>query len=166
MKKTLRWKIICLNEVYKFSVGYYLTRCIFYVLILKRHYWKSKIPFLTKICEILNKRIHFFNHVNYYKVTEMYTENRARSASVIMRMCSLRLIKPSKLNFLFHLKSKNLVTLWKCNSYLQYYKIDLSFSIKLQEINLYVYKEYKTEREARQLNIFHKKQKYINLIIF
>ena len=43
----------------------------------------------------------------------------------------------SKLNFLFHLKSKtNLVTLRKCYSHLQYYKIDLSFSIKLQEINL------------------------------
>ena len=59
----------------------------------------------------------------------------------------------SKLNFLFHLKSKtNLVFLWKCNSHLQYYKIDLSFSIKLQEINLYVCEEYKTEREARQSN--------------
>ena len=46
----------------------------------------------------------------------------------------------SKFNFLFHLKSKtNLLTLKKCNSHLQYYKIDLSFSIKLQEINLYVY---------------------------
>ena len=32
---------------------------------------------------------------------------------------------PSKLNFLFHSKSKkNLVTLRKCNSHLQYYKID------------------------------------------
>ena len=41
----------------------------------------------------------------------------------------------SKLNFLFHLKSKaNLVTLQKSNSHLQYYKIDLSFSIKLREI--------------------------------
>ena len=31
-----RWdgKIICLNDVYKFSVGNFLTRCIFYVLIL------------------------------------------------------------------------------------------------------------------------------------
>ena len=43
----------------------------------------------------------------------------------------------SKLNFLFQLKSKkNWVTLRKCNSHLQYYKIDLSFSIELQEINL------------------------------
>ena len=39
----------------------------------------------------------------------MYTENRARSASVTMRMC--------KFNFLSYLKSKtNLVTLRKCNS--------------------------------------------------
>ena len=59
----------------------------------------------------------------------------------------------SKFNFLFHLKSKtNLVTLRKCNSHLQYYNIDLSFSIKLQEINLHVCEEYKTEREAQRSN--------------
>ena len=53
----------------------------------------------------------------------MYTENRADRAL-------------SKLNFYFHLKSReNLITLRKCNSHLQYYKTDLSFSIKLQEIN-------------------------------
>ena len=41
--------------------------------------------------------------------------------------------------FLFHLKPKtNLVTSRKFNSHLQYYKIDLSFSIKLQETNLSV----------------------------
>ena len=52
----------------------------------------------------------------------------------------------------FHLKSRTkLVILRICNSNLQYYKIDLSFSIKLQEINLYEYvcEEYMTEREAR-----------------
>ena len=54
-----------------------------------------------------------------------------------------------KLNFLYHLKSKtNLVTPRKCNSYLQYNEIDLSYSIKLQEINLNVCEDYKTEREA------------------
>ena len=59
----------------------------------------------------------------------------------------------SKFNLLFHLKSKtNLVTLRKCNSHLKYYKINLSFSIKLQEINLYLCDEYKTERDARRLN--------------
>ena len=46
----------------------------------------------------------------------------------------------------------NLVTLRKCNSHLQYYKIDLSFSIKLQEINLNICGEYKTERKARDPN--------------
>ena len=52
----------------------------------------------------------------------------------------------SKLNFLFPLQSKiNVVTIRKCNSHLQYYEIDLSFSIKLLEINLYVCEEYKTE---------------------
>ena len=57
----------------------------------------------------------------------------------------------SKFNFLSNLKT-NLATLRKCNSHLQYYKIDLSFSIKLQEINLNVCQEYKTEREARRSN--------------
>ena len=60
----------------------------------------------------------------------------------------------SKLNLLFHLKSKtNLVTLRKCNSHLQYYKIDLNFSIKLHEINLYVCEEYKTKREIQTEHI-------------
>ena len=55
----------------------------------------------------------------------------------------------SKLHFFFHLKSKtNLVSLKKFNSYLQYNKIDFSFNIKLQAINLSVCDEYKTEREA------------------
>ena len=61
----LRWKIICLNEVDKFSVGLKADKAL------------------------------------------------------------------SKLNFLFHLKSKiNLVTLRICNSHLQFYKIDLSFIIR------------------------------------
>ena len=59
----------------------------------------------------------------------------------------------SNLNFLFHLQSKTkLVTLRKCNSHLQYYKIDSSLSIKLQEINLNICEEYKSEREARGPN--------------
>ena len=59
----------------------------------------------------------------------------------------------SKLNFHFHSKSKtNLVTSRKCILYLQYYKIDLTFRIKLQEINSNVCEEYKSEREARGPN--------------
>ena len=59
----------------------------------------------------------------------------------------------SKFNFFFHLKSKtNLVSLRKCNSHLQYYKIDLSFSIKSQEINLYIFEKYKNKREAQRSN--------------
>ena len=55
-KKTLRWKIICLNEVYELSLGYYLTRCILYVLISENSIENQKFHFLTKICEIQNKR--------------------------------------------------------------------------------------------------------------
>ena len=40
----------------------------------------------------------------------------------------------------------------KCNSHLQYYKIDLSFSIKLRMINLNESEDYKTERIARRSN--------------
>ena len=69
----------------------------------------------------------------------------------------------SKLNFLFHLKSKNLVTLWKCYSHLKYYKIDLNYSIKLQKIKLYVSEEYKTEREARCLNISERTARRSNI---
>ena len=36
--------------------------------------------------------------------------------------------------------------------HLQYYKIVLKFSIKLQEINLNVCKEHQTERKARRSN--------------
>ena len=92
-----KWKIICLNEVYQFSVGHFLTRCIFYLLILNIE--NQKFHFLTKICVIRNKRRNaksfawlkstiffsfwryleentFLNHVNYQKVTEMYTEKK------------------------------------------------------------------------------------------
>ena len=44
---------ICLNEVYKSSVGHFYTRCIFYVLILNVK--NQKFYFLIKICEIRNK---------------------------------------------------------------------------------------------------------------
>ena len=80
----------------------------------------------------------------------MYIENRARIARNVFLKADIAL---SKLNFFFHSKSKiNLITLRKSNSHLQYHKIDLSFSIKLQEINLNLCEEYKTEREARPSN--------------
>ena len=46
----------------------------------------------------------------------------------------------------------NLLTLSKCNSHLQYYKIDFSFSIKLKDINSNVCEKYKIERKAQALN--------------
>ena len=69
-----------------------------------------------------------------------------------------------KLSFLFHLKSKtNWINLRKCNSHPQFYKIDLSFSIKLQEINLYVCEEHKTEREARDPNRMEREERRSNI---
>ena len=73
----------------------------------------------------------------------------------------------SKLNFHFHSKSKtNLVIFRKYNLYLQYYKIDLSFSIKLQNINLNVYEKYlyKTKRKAERLNISERKARDENVL--
>ena len=54
--------------------------------------------------------------------------------------------------FDFKKYESNLVTLKKCNTHLQYYKIDVSFSIKLQEIISNACEEFKTEREARGWN--------------
>ena len=60
----------------------------------------------------------------------------------------------SKLNFVFYLKSKtNSISLRKCNLHLQYYKIDLSLSIKSQEITLNLSEECKTELKARRHNL-------------
>ena len=47
-KKTLRQKIICLNEVHNFLSGHFSTGCIFYVFILKKHYWISRIPLFNQ----------------------------------------------------------------------------------------------------------------------
>ena len=45
-KKTFRWKIICLNEVYKFSLRHVSTECIFYVLIIRNTI--EKISFFSQ----------------------------------------------------------------------------------------------------------------------
>ena len=71
------------------------------------------------------------------------------------------------MNFHFHLKSKtNLVSWRNYNLHLQYYKIDLSFSIQFQEINLYVCEEYKTEREAWDSNRTERKARDGNFFIY
>ena len=48
--------IIRLNEVYKFSVRHFLTRCIFYVSISKNTIIIQKFHFINRICEIRKKR--------------------------------------------------------------------------------------------------------------
>ena len=54
--ETLRWKIISPNEVYKSSVEHFLTRYIFYVLILNIENQKFHM-LINSICfEIQNKR--------------------------------------------------------------------------------------------------------------
>ena len=169
-----RWKIICLNEVYKFSVGHFLTRCLFYVLVLKT-FENKKFQLLTNICEIRHqkreneklftsisstnffpirdiwKKIHFIkscilleSYRNVYRKSS--TKREFHDENVFLKADGAL----SKFNLLIHLKSKtNLVTLRKCNSHLQYYKIDLSFIIKLPEINLHVSEGHKTEREIQ-----------------
>ena len=129
-KKRLRWKIICLDKVYNFLLEHFLTRYIFYVYELHNlFYWKCSF--------------------NGYKVKKTSAKREYYDEDVFLKADRAL----SKLNFLFYSNSKtNLVTLRKCNSHLQYYKIDLSFNIKKQEINLNLCDEYKTERETRRWN--------------
>ena len=103
---------------------------------IKEHFFES-----TKLSLI--QRNFFFDHIS----------KKLFSGCLLKKSTNFFFLKAnrafSRLNFLFHLKSKDLVTLWKCNSHLPYYKIDLSFNIKLQEINLYACEEYKIEREIQ-----------------
>ena len=48
-EKALRSKIICLNEVYKFSIGHFLTRCNILCFSFKKTLENQKFHFLTKI---------------------------------------------------------------------------------------------------------------------
>ena len=61
-KKTFGWKIICLNEVYKFSSRYFSTGCIFYVLIIRNTI--EKISFFNLIIELLNFIFNFKSKTN------------------------------------------------------------------------------------------------------
>ena len=56
MIKTLRWKIIFLTEVNKISVGHFLQDVYFMFWFKKNTIENLKFHFLTKICEIQNKR--------------------------------------------------------------------------------------------------------------
>ena len=129
-----------------------MTWCLFYIYA----YTVKEIDFYTLKKISLNQQ-YFLQLKEIFSLTE-YQIN----VSLIQRNCFLgvsvkiknHLLKNIlRIFFLFeifgrryiffnqksklHLKSKNFVTLWKCISYLQYYKIDSSFNIKLQEINLY-----------------------------
>ena len=53
MKKTLRQKIICLDEVYIFSAGHFLIRYKF--CVLTSNIENQEFNFLTKIREIQSK---------------------------------------------------------------------------------------------------------------
>ena len=140
-KKTLRWKITRLNEIHKFSVGHFLTICF---------------DFKKTILKIENS----ISQPKYVKC-EMSVGMKNRLLNWSLRLFFLFFCRElSKLNFLFHLKSiTNLVTLRKCNSHIQYYKIYFSSSIKLQKINLNVCKEYirpsarSKEKKARSATI-------------
>ena len=102
-KKTFRWKIICLNEVYKFSSRHFSTECIFYVLIIRNTI--ENISFLAyKYVICLLK--------SYWNVYRKSSAKRECQDENVFLKANRAL---SELNFLFHLNSKtNLVTLRKC----------------------------------------------------
>ena len=124
---------------------------------LPKYVLKCKIVYLNKVYDCFSL-LRYLEEKKLFKSCNLLESYRnVYSKSSAKRKCddenvSLKADRAlSKLNFLFHLKSKtNLLTLRKCNSHLQYYKIDLSFSIKLREVNVDVYEEHKTEREARR----------------
>ena len=73
--------------------------------------------------------------------------------------CSNQLIRTELNNFILSIENKKFNFLTKIC--LQYYKIDLSFSIKLKEINLYLYEEHKTR--FLTLKTYLQKETEINL---
>ena len=108
-EKNEKCKKLHYNEVYKFVLRQFSIKCIFYVVISKKTLENQKLHFLSKYVR-QNKR--------------WFAKSFTQIKFTIHKVLSIW-------NFLFHLKSKiNLVTLSERNSRLQYYKIDLSFSIK------------------------------------
>ena len=113
-----------------------------------------------------NKKFHIIQFYRFFKFIKFFIRSVTQSNFFPCRKLGAKLechdenvfLKAdralSKLNFLFHLKSKtNSVTLKACNSHLEYYKIDLNISIKLQEIKLNVCEKFKTKCEAWRSNI-------------
>ena len=54
-----RWKIVCLNEVYKFSLRHFGTGCIFYVLIFNI----KKIRFFSPKYDRALSKLNFLFHL-------------------------------------------------------------------------------------------------------
>ena len=106
---------------------HFLTRCMLFdfnftkdfwkliILCFNQNMWKTKKASNLKIVHLnenydffhlrnIWKKIEYLNHIIYQRVTEIYTENRAPSASVMMRMCSLRgtsIFCVQKIDFLY-----------------------------------------------------------------
>ena len=78
-EKMLRIKVVVFKKLYKFYIKHFLIGIIVFLIKIKNATLNSpEFQFLK----------------NYMVHVEMYTENRARSASLVMRICSLRSIKP------------------------------------------------------------------------
>ena len=121
-KKTFRWKITCLNEVYKFSSRHFSTECIFYVFIIRNNIEKFHFLFFNvtrlKTCLLLYRPPKYVicllkSYWNIYRKSsakrECHDENVFLKAGRAL----------SELNFLYHLNSKtNSVTLRKCVIYI------------------------------------------------
>ena len=67
-------KVVILKKLYKFYFDHFLIGIIVFLINMKN-------------------AIKLVENSNFYRIIEMYTENRARSASIVMRMCSLTTIQ-------------------------------------------------------------------------
>ena len=158
-KKTPRWKTI--QWGLQILIRTFFDRIYILFFDFKNTIENEKFYFLTKICEIRNKRWNSksFTQIkstivfSYCDIWEKIKYRNVYRTSSTKHACHDKNVflkadrALSKLNFLFHLKSNTyLVTLSKCNSHLQYYKINMSFSIKFQKIKLYVCEEYNITR--------------------
>ena len=121
-KEKRECKIVCINSLQICSDTVSDKTYIFLRSNSRKYDWNLKISsFKQNIWDTKKKR--------WWKIiclNEVYQFSRNCLTRCIFYLLTLN-IENQKFNFFFHLKSKkNLVTLRKCNSVLQYYKTDLA----------------------------------------
>ena len=100
-KKTQVCKVDCFNKIYKFCLTYFLIKRIIIILLKSYRNVYSKFEVTVNWLNWLDSEKYFFTDESVKRqITDSIsqnlthsdlesTENRARSASIMMRMCSL-----------------------------------------------------------------------------